>query len=178
MEETDLIKEARQGDRLALALLLKRHYAFLNKYLLKITMQPQLAEDLTQETMLKAIEKIRLYNGSSKFSSWLITIGTRHYFDHLRRRKREQHWQQQEMALRRTKWQVQSQGDEWPELLDMLARMPEGIRIPIVLKHYYGYAYDEIGKMMDIPSGTVKSRVSNGLKELRKELADDGERNG
>ncbi|WP_028560317.1 RNA polymerase sigma factor SigY [Paenibacillus pinihumi] len=173
MDELELVMASQEGDRLALSMLLRNNYPFLVRYLMKITMHPQLAEDLTQETMMKAMEKIRLYNGSSKFSSWLITIGTNLYMDVLRKQKREQAWHQEEQALRKMKWQVESQGDEWPELLDALARINEGIRIPIIMKHYYGYSYDEIGRVMGIPSGTVKSRVSNGLKELRRELADD-----
>lgn len=174
MEEHELIKAAQRGDSLSLSLLFRDHYTRLVSYLRKVTMHPQLAEDLAQETMLKAMEKIGLYNGSSKFSSWLITIGTRLYIDYLRRRKREQAWQEeQQQALRRLRWQAQAHGDEWPHLLDALAQMPEGIRIPIVLKHYYGYTYEEIGRMLDIPAGTVKSRVSNGILALRKELTDD-----
>lgn len=45
----------------------------------------------------------------------------------------------------------------------------------MLLKHYYGYSYEEIGVIMQIPSGTVKSRVSLGLNQLRKELKEDGE---
>ena len=62
--------------------------------------------------------------------------------------------------------------EEWTDVLDALAQINEEIRMPIVLKHYYGYSYEEIGKMMGIAEGTVKSRVSNGLKSVRKELAE------
>lgn len=60
------------------------------KYLIKITLHPQLAEDIAQDTMVKCIEKISLYNGSSKFSSWLITIATNLFIDQTRKQKREQ----------------------------------------------------------------------------------------
>ncbi|MNH35900.1 RNA polymerase sigma factor SigY [compost metagenome] len=43
--------------------------------------------------------------------------------------------------------------------------------MPVLLKYYYGYAQEEIAAMLDIPVGTVKSRLHNGLKQLRKELA-------
>ena len=76
MDEKDLIRKAKKGDTLALSKLLQQNYSFLLKYLMKATLHPQIAEDLTQETMMKCIEKIQLYNGESKFSSWLITIGT------------------------------------------------------------------------------------------------------
>ncbi|TMV49327.1 RNA polymerase sigma factor SigY [Paenibacillus mesophilus] len=170
MDDRLWIERAQKGDSDALAQLLRQHYAFLLKYMTKITFQPALAEDLTQETMMRCIEKIRLYNFTSKFSSWLITIGTNLYFDHARRKKREKEWQDQEQALRQIKWSAGQKGEEWSDVLDALGRLPDQVRIPIVLKHYYGYAYEEIADMLDIAEGTVKSRIHNGIKSLRKEL--------
>lgn len=88
------IKLAQQGDASALALLLREHYSFLYKYLIKVTMDPLLAEELAQDTMVRCMEKIRSYDGSSSFSSWLITIATRLYIDRKRRWKREAEWRQ------------------------------------------------------------------------------------
>lgn len=170
MDDRVWIERAQKGDSDALAQLLRQHYAFLLKYMTKITFQPALAEDLTQETMMRCIEKIRLYNFTSKFSSWLITIGTNLYFDHTRRKKREKEWRDQEQALRQIKWSAGQKSEEWSDVLDSLGRLPDNVRIPIVLKHYYGYSYEEIADMLEIAEGTVKSRIHNGIKSLRKEL--------
>lgn len=172
MDEKDLIRKAKNGDTLALSKLLQQNYSFLVKYLVKVTLHPQIVEDLTQETMMKCIEKIQLYNGDSKFSSWLITIATNLFIDQQRRKKREKAWIEQEQALRKMKWNAANRNEDWKDVLDVLAKIHEEIRLPIVLKHYYGYSYEEIGNMMGIAEGTVKSRVSNGLKRMRKELAE------
>lgn len=172
MDEKDLIREAQRGDTVALAKLLQENYSFLFKYLMKVTLHPQIAEDVTQETMMKCIEKIHMYNGESKFSSWLITIATNLFIDQQRRKKREKKWLEQEQALRKMKWKAANRNEEWTAVLDVLAELNEDIRLPIVLKHYYGYSYKEIGKIMGIAEGTAKSRVSNGLKTVRKELAE------
>lgn len=169
-EEAELIEQAKRGDKTALSLLLQRHYTFLVRYLIKVTLQPMLAEDLAQETMLRCMEKIKLYNGQSKFSSWLLTIGTRLYIDSIRKKKRELRLMEKEQAMRRLKWQTEHTGSEWPEALEALGSLAEGVRMPIILKHYYGYSYEEIARIMEIPEGTVKSRVHNGLEVLRKEL--------
>lgn len=171
MDEKDLIRKAKKGDTLALSKLLQQNYTFLMKYLMKITLNPQQAEDLTQETMMKCVEKIHLYNGKSKFSSWLITIATNLFIDQQRRKKQEKKWLEQEQALRKMKWDAANKNEEWADVLDVLAQMKEEVRMLIVLKHYYGYSYKEIGTMMGMAEGTVKSRVSNGLKMVRKELA-------
>ncbi|MEK4512719.1 RNA polymerase sigma factor SigY [Paenibacillus anaericanus] len=169
-QEREWIKKAKKGDVAALALLIQKHYSFVFKYLVKVTMDPRAAEDLTQDTMLKCMENITRYDGSSAFSSWLITIGTRLFIDKKRRRKREQQWLLKEGNTRLLRWQFESNQEEWPELLELLSKLSVDQRIAVLLKHYYGYAYDEIGEMLNIPAGTVKSRVAYGLRELRKEL--------
>lgn len=172
LEEQDWLDRATRGDRTALSQLLQQHYDFVYKYLLKITLNPSMAEDLTQDTMIRCIEKINLYNAKSKFSSWLITIATRLMIDQARRRKREKKWQeeQQVQALRQMQWHAESRNEDWPDVLNTLAEMPEESRIPVILKHYYGYTYEEIGQILAIAEGTAKSRVHNALKHLRKEL--------
>ncbi|WP_311520143.1 RNA polymerase sigma factor SigY [Paenibacillus albidus] len=174
-EAREKIRRAQQGDASALAVLLRDHYSFLYKYLIKATMDPLLAQELAQDTMVRAMEKIRTYNGSSSFSSWLITIATRIYIDRKRRWKREQDWKLQEQGVRSIRWKFENRGEEWSEVLDALSRLPEAQRIAVLLKHYYGYSYEEIGGILGIPSGTVKSRVAYGLNQLRKELNEDGE---
>ncbi len=174
IDEQHIIQLAQRGDSKALALLLREHYAFLYKYLLKITLHPQTAEDLTQETMIRCIEKIRLYNSKSKFSSWLITIATNLYMDQLRRMKLERSWKDSEMAdMRKIRWQSLHENEGWSELTEALSQLTREMRVPIILKHYYGYAYEEIAQMMDIPLGTVKSRIHNGLQQMRKEMGEE-----
>ena len=60
--------------------------------------------------------------------------------------------------------------DSWKRILQALSKLNEETRFPIILKHYYGYSYEEIAKKMKILTGTVKSRIHNGLKTLKKEL--------
>lgn len=173
MDEQKQIKRAQRGDSQAMAQLLQSHYSFLMKYLIKMTMNPALAEDVAQETMLRCIEKIRLYNSKSKFSSWLITLATRIYIDQMRRTQVEKRWKDQEQALRQTEWQLKHQKEAWTDAVQALSGLSYEWRLPILLKHYYGYSYDEIADIMDIAPGTVKSRVHHGLQQLRKELKTD-----
>ncbi len=176
MEETDLIERAKRGDSKAFAFLFKEHYPFLVKYLIKVTMNSDLAEDLAQDTMIKCIEKIKLYNGKAKFSSWLISIATNQYIDTIRKNKRESNWKLQEQSVRKMKWDFDSRNEDWNDVMSSLGRLTDEIRIPIVLKHYYGYTYEEIGKMLNIATGTVKSRIHNGIQVIRKELNSDEKR--
>ncbi|WP_226676947.1 RNA polymerase sigma factor SigY [Rossellomorea aquimaris] len=173
MEEKKWIKQAKKGNHEAFALLFKEHYPFLVKYLVKVTMNRDLAEEIAQDTMAKCVEKIHQYNGKSKFSSWLITIATNRYIDLQRKSNREKDWQREEMKIRKLKWEMESRNEEWNDVLSALGRLSEEVRLPIILKHYYGYSYDEIGQMTDLPPGTVKSRVHHGITKMRKELKID-----
>ena len=166
------IRQAQQGDAAAMAVLLREHYPFLYKYLIKATMDPSLAEELAQDTMVRCMEKIGTYNGVSAFSSWLITIASRLYIDRKRRWKREAEWER-EQGVRSIRWRFESRNIEWSEVLEALSHLSSAHRMAVLLKHYYGYGYEEIGTMLNIPSGTVKSRVAAGLGQLRKELDED-----
>src|SRR5699024_9766728 len=125
MDDKDLTQKTKKGDTLALSELLQQNYSFLINYLMKVTLHQQIAEDLTQDTMMKSIEKIQLYNGKSKFSTWLITIATNLFIDQQRRKKREKNWLEQEQALRKMKWNAANMNEEWTDVLDVLARMNE-----------------------------------------------------
>ncbi|MGF2615201.1 RNA polymerase sigma factor SigY [Rossellomorea vietnamensis] len=173
MEEKELIRKAKKGDHQAFAVLFKDNYPFLVKYLVKVTMNRDLAEELAQDTMAKCVEKIHLYNNKSKFSSWLITIATNRFIDLQRKWKKERDWQQEEINLRKMKWEIQSRNEEWNDLLEALSKLSEDLRLPIVLRHYYGFSYEEISAMVSLPEGTVKSRIHNGIRSLRKELKMD-----
>ena len=171
-EEEQRIALAKKGDTTAMAELFQQHYSFLYKYLLKVTMNPSTAEDTAQDTVIRCMENIARYNGTSSFSSWMITIGTRIYLDQVRRKKRERKWflQEREQGIRKMRWQMQNRNEKWSDLLDSLSRLSDDHRIAILLKHYYGYSYEEIGEMLGVPAGTIKSRTSYGIKILREEM--------
>jgi RNA polymerase sigma-70 factor (ECF subfamily) len=169
--ETELITKAQHGDQVALARLLQAHYLPVKKYLITVAMDRSLAEDLTQETMIRAIERIGQYSFRAKFSTWLIAIASHVYLDYLRRRKREQRLQDEAGA-------VQLLATAGPEsgvadLMERLQALPRDVAMPVILKHYYGYTYEEIAAVMAIPEGTVKSRIHNGVRALRKGMSDN-----
>lgn len=170
MSETELIRRARKKDKQAFAELFRIHYAFLFHYLLKLTLSKEVAEDVAQDAMLKAYLHMNSYTGASSFSTWLITIAGRSYLDRLRKEKREKAWllQEQVNKSRQLAWQLQGKNEQWSDLLEKFSRLKPDLRMAVVLKHYYGYSYDEIAEMTGVRSGTIKSRVHAGIIELRK----------
>jgi len=150
---------------------LLQHYLPVKKYLVTITFDRALAEDLTQETMIRAIERIGQFQGRSRFSTWLMSIATRQYLDWLRRERRVRH-----AAARAADERPPARpgpSAEGRAALELLQTLPPEVALPVVLKHYYGYTYEEIAGWMEIPVGTVKSRVHNGVRALRRGLGQD-----
>ncbi|WP_235973590.1 RNA polymerase sigma factor SigY [Peribacillus faecalis] len=170
--EEQLIAKMQNGDDEALAELLHMHYSFLYKYVLKMTMDTVTTEEIVQDTMLKAYLHRKQFNGISKFTTWLITIATRTYVDLLRKKKRDR-WLFKKAAKESNqllKWQVENNNQQFDEVMEIIQKLDAKYRIPLLLKHYYGFSYEEIGEMMFIKDGTVKSRVHKSLTLVRKEI--------
>lgn len=173
MDEAALIARAQRGDQVALANLLQMHYLTVKKYLVTVTFDRSLAEDLTQETVIRAIQRIGQFGGRSKFSTWLISIATNLYLDWLRKEKRQQRvLTEAGEALRMAPTTTEQQGAV-DEMLVRVQELPRDVSLPLIMKHYYGYTYEEIAEVMAIPAGTVKSRIFNGIRALRRGLADE-----
>ncbi|MBN9655685.1 RNA polymerase sigma factor SigY [Halobacillus sp. GSS1] len=169
--DSDLIRRAQGGEEQALAELLKKHYSFIVKYVWQMSGDEQLAYDVTQDTLIKTIQKINQYNHRSKFSTWLIQIATHTYLDYKRKQKRK--YELDEKLRKEFPRSSVSSASDWHEVQEALWKLEEEHRIPLVLKHYYGYEYTDIAKMTKVKVGTVKSRVHYGLENLRKELRTD-----
>lgn len=169
--EDHLIDEARGGNRHSLARLLYDNYEMVFRYLIKFTMDRNAAEELVQETMVRAIGKFDMYEPArSKFSTWLIAIAQNLFLDSIRRRKREQKYLHEELQIEDLYDLPAEHDEELDRVLEALARLPEESRFPLLLKHYHGYSLEEIARLMSIPVGTVKSRIHNAIKAVRKEL--------
>ncbi len=164
------IQAAKKGDDDAFSKLFQAHYSFLFNYLIKATLDPNLAEDLIQETMLKAYLHLIHFKGESKFSTWLISIASRLLIDERRRRKSEHQklTKMKDETIRKMKWNVNVNGYEWTESMALFAELDVSIRTPIILHHYYGFTYEEIANMLNLRVGTVKTRVHHGIKKIRK----------
>lgn len=173
MDEAALIGKAQRGDSAALARLLQMHYLSVKKYLVTVTFDRNLSEDLTQETMIRAIQRISQFGGRSRFSTWLIAIATNLYMDWLRRQKREKRLEEDAIQLLLLQPDEADPGSEVRELMTQLQGLPRALSLPLILKHYHGYTYEEIAGWMDLPVGTVKSRIFNAIRSLRRGHPDE-----
>ncbi|HCF70977.1 MAG TPA: RNA polymerase subunit sigma-24 [Syntrophomonas sp.] len=180
METKNLIKKCQQGDKEAFQLLISRYHPLVYKFLVKISNNDQVAEDLTQETFLKVIRHIDNFatEGQAKFSTYIISIAKNAYIDYLRKEKRLLHNSSISEALNTE--DVNIQEDRVVDrlygqsLLKSLEDLPDEQRIAIKLKYLEGLTLKEIGMELGLEPKTVKSRIHNGMIRLRK-LAGKGD---
>ena len=171
MGEKELLDKARQGNKHCLNLLLQNNYQMLYGFLIKLTGDKDLAEDLVQDTLLKASLNITKFRGESKFSSYLIKIGINTHKNYLRKNK---------IRTENDNFELKSSYDgeedlinhiRFKEAISHLNNMPYEKRISFILKHYYGYSIEEISEILKVSEGTTKSRIHNTIKKLRELLS-------
>lgn len=168
--ELELINKAKEGNKSALNTLLKDNLNILKGYVVKMVGDPHLAQDIIQDTMLKAVLNINKFEPKAKFSTWLVKIATNVYRDYLRKNK---FYELIEEGLADKGKQVEDtviSNYEYKEIMKIILKLPYEKRAVFILKHYYGYKYEEISEIIDCPIGTVRSRLHNAVKYIIREI--------
>lgn len=156
-----LVKKIKKGELDALADWMNEKKDKLYKIAWSYLYNHNDIEDLFQNTIIKVYENINSLKDTNYFETWLIRILINGCRDLLRNRKREVIKENIDFCDYHT--------DEYNSFLEINS-IDEVFREVIVLKYISGYSQDEISKILDIPIGTVKSRIYRGLRELRKLL--------
>ena len=168
MLDQELVEKARAGNRWAMEQLLSENYPIIYGYLLKLSINEEVAKDITQEVMVKAITHIHKFRGNSKFSTWLVSIASNTYKDSLKK-NRAVPTVMEELNLISTEntEEVAIQREHIQQLKKSLLELPENQRKVFILKHYYNYSYEEIAKILDCPLGTVRSKLHYCILKLK-----------
>lgn len=172
MLEAELLELAKKGDRNAVERLLTVNYKMVYGYLIKLTMNEELAKDLTQETMTRAIVNIKKFKGESRFSTWMISIAS-NLFKDMAKKKGQTYEDIDEITNLDAGENVEAAVIEREKIMSLkkaLADIPAEMRQAFVLKHYYNYSYEEISAILHCPIGTVRSRIHYSIKKLKSVL--------
>ena len=159
-------------------LLVERWQERIRALCIRMTGDMHTAEDLVQETFARVFEKRKAFRGDSKFSTWLWRIALNQCYDELRRQQRHPHAPDDDyrnsillQTIDSTTPRVQAQQQEEAELVrDALMELGENYRTVLVLRHYEGLKLREIAEVLEIPEGTVNSRMAEGLVQLSRIL--------
>ncbi|HEX3539253.1 MAG TPA: sigma-70 family RNA polymerase sigma factor [Acidimicrobiales bacterium] len=172
--DDDLVTAARAGDRQALEALLRAHHDRLYAVCRRLTGNDADAADATQETLLAVVRGLGRFDGRSRFATWSYRVAVNASLDELRRRRRRPEPGLDEEAASPLTGAV-TDGSHGSDLrLDVDAAMrqlaPE-FRAAVVLRDLCGLDYAEIAEVLDIPPGTVRSRIARGRAALAPLLA-------
>lgn len=170
MDELELINKAKDGNKSALNTLLKDNLNILKGYVVKMVGDPYLAQDIIQDALLKAVININKFEPKAKFSTWLVKIATNVYRDYLRKNKVSQYVEENFADRGKQVEDVVIANYEYKEIMKIILKLPYEKRAVFILKHYYGYKYEEISEIINCPIGTVRSRLHNAVKYIIKEV--------
>ena len=152
---------------------------------LRMTRNPSDAEDLVQETMLRAYRAFDRFEPGTNLKAWLFRIMTNAYINTYRKRQREPQRVSaddlEDFDLYQELKNHDSQFGETPEnivldslvdsdILEAIDDLPEQFRLAVVLSDVEGFSYAEMAEIMGVPMGTVMSRLHRGRKALQKRL--------
>lgn len=175
-DDNALVQAAAGGDRRALDTLLRRHYDRIFAVCRRITGNDADAADAAQDALISIARSIGRFDGRASFSTWAYRIATNASLDELRRRRRRPMLVDDRSDPRAEGGDVQivdpDAGPQVEAIADRmaidaaLAELPETFRVPLVLRDVGDLDYAEIAEALDIPVGTVKSRIARGRAQL------------
>ena len=138
------------------------------------------AEDLVQETFVRLFNYRDRYRPTAKFTTFLYTIARHAWLDMLRKTRRRETLADE---LKEEEASTEYDGGMRQAFLSMdvqeaLQQLPDKLRSVVILNLYQGLRYEEIATVLDIPEGTVKSRMFNALNQLKEIFQDENEKSG
>lgn len=162
--DTVLIEKCINGQKDAFAEIVERYQHRIYYMSLTRMRDPFEAEDLAQETFIRAYCKLASYDPQRSFRNWLFTICTNLGKNRLRSRarRREVHKPDPEINPTLTHNPEHCRID----LMAALHKIPEKLRVPLFLKHVEGFSYNEISAVMKIGTSAAKMRVKRGRDQL------------
>jgi len=184
-DEKDLVERCRKGDDEAWRQMVDHLGQRVYSVAYHFTLKREDAEELSQEIFLKIFENLHRYDGSFPLLAWVVSLARNLCIDRYRRRKRERSFRF--VSDDAVAPMLQSGDDPAAEALRRertkmlfwaLGEIPEDLAEILVLRDLEGFAYEEIGKALDLPDGTVKSRLFRARAEVARKVRERHEGSG
>jgi RNA polymerase sigma-70 factor (ECF subfamily) len=168
--DEDLAAAAATGDAAALETLLFRHADRVHRICRRIVPDPGDALDATQEALLRVATRIGHFDGRSAFTTWLYRVATNAALDEARRRSRRPR-PVPDPDLDRAGTPDPADAATRIDVQAALAEVPEVFRVALVLRDLCDLPYEEIATILEVPIGTVRSRIARGRALLADRLS-------
>ncbi len=178
-ETSAIARGLRRRDPDLLDRLIEQYQHRLLRYLIYLSGNRELAEDLFQETWIRVLERGHQYDGRHEFSTWLFAVARNLTIDYLRKKspvsldglmENEEHAPFEPADTGPMAWEVVQQHEQADRIGAALVSIPAEYREAVMLRFQEGLALDEIAAVTGAPLGTVKSRLYRGLNMLMSRL--------
>jgi RNA polymerase sigma-70 factor (ECF subfamily) len=180
ISDEQLIARFQLGDVQAYDILVRRYKDQLLNFVFRFVGNRTDAEDIVQETFLRVYRNKHMYKEIAKFSTWVYTIAGNLAKTELRRRKRHKIFSVSNFINEERDFDIPDREHSPERKVDSsiqenyiqkaIEKLPIKFKEVIILRDIQGFAYEEISQILDIPLGTVKSRVNRGRLKLQEDL--------
>jgi RNA polymerase sigma-70 factor (ECF subfamily) len=177
-----LISRFQSGDELAYIELVNRYRDKLNNFIYYFLGDIELSEDIVQDTMIKLYEKKHYYKEIAKFSTWIYTIAKNLANSELRKKKRRRTFTISELSKDKKSYDLIDVNAEVGKEIESeynlkqirlaIQNLTKSFRTVIILRDIEKLSYEEISSIIEVPIGTVKSRINRARLQLQIELKD------
>ena len=175
------VERARAGDPDAFAELFRAFRADVTRLGTRLLGSADEAEDVCNETFLRAHRSLEKYDSGRPFRTWLLSIGAHHCVDRLRRRSTERRIfdagdldPDQFPTAGPSPLAHRLRGEVRQQVLDAIEQLPDRYRAPLVLRYFADLDYDAIGEVLDVTHSQVATLLFRGKRKLRESLRDAG----
>jgi len=172
LSDNELIAASLDGDASAFGHLVLRYRKLAIGVAYRMCGDGALAEDIAQDTFVRVWDKLHLFRPSGSFKSWMCRIATNLTIDMLRRQRPAVDVEEVLIEDRAERPEVRAMRQERASAVrSAIASLPEQTRAALILREYEGLSYQEVADALDIPMGTVKSRLNDARRRLKVALA-------
>ena len=172
LEERPLISRILAGDAAAERLLYEEHVDRVFRLAYRMTGDATQAEDLTQDTFIRAFDRLADFRGDAPFAGWLHRVATSVILTGLRKRKRMQDVESLRDDLEWTAGPAPESDPDLKRSIDLaVGALDENHRLVFVMHDMEGFTHQEIATAVDAPVGTIKARLSRARHKLRDALS-------
>ncbi len=169
--DIELVQDVKSGDRKAFSELVVRHQRSLLRLTLRFTREQALAEDIVQESFLKAFQKIELFEARASFKSWLYQIAMNTAKNKFRERNLDlMNIEDTQLGVEPGAEQGLVRANIHAALRNEIDRLPEKQRMALTLRIFEDLSFKEIAEIMACPYDTAKANYRHALLKLRERL--------
>ena len=166
--DEELMQDLQRGEMQAFDKLYERHARPLFNFIRRLLRDESLAEDVFQETCMRVLRNAGRFDPRGRFRTWLYTVAHNLCMDELRRRRRRMSIPAGELPGPAPAPDPHERLVEGESAHRLLGGLRPELRAVVVLRVLHGYSQEETARIVGVPVGTVKSRLHNALKQLRR----------